>query len=67
MPQSTLTLLLCSPNLPSASIPQYTHSEHEPIPMCNIAYHRIIPDHNTKIIDSVFGWGDKQLYKPLTV
>ena len=30
-PRATLTLLLCSPNFPRASITQYTHAKHEPI------------------------------------
>ena len=30
-PRATLTLLLCSPNFPRASITRYTHAKHEPI------------------------------------
>ena len=30
-PQATLTLLLCTPNFPRASITRYTHAKHEPI------------------------------------
>ena len=30
-PRATLTLLLCSPNFPRASITRCTHAKHEPI------------------------------------
>ena len=29
-PRATLTLFLCSPNFPRASITRYTHAKHEP-------------------------------------
>ena len=39
MPRATLTLLLCSPNFPHASITRYTHAKHEPILNYNIKVH----------------------------
>ena len=37
-PRATLTLLLCSPNFPRASITRYTHAKHEPILKCLYMY-----------------------------